>query len=81
MSFPLLPRLPTLSQIHLSADNVPLDRNVTSTTFTLKWNVMPHVGILAYGDEARTGELEVPKKVVPVIEEGARRPRPEKMWF
>lgn len=42
---------------------------------------MPHVGILAYGDEARTGELEVPKKVVPVLEEGARRPRPEKLYY
>lgn len=52
--------------------------NINSTTFILKWNVMPKVGILAYGDEAHTGSVEVPKKVVG---EDGQRIKPEKMWY
>ncbi|KAE8216781.1 hypothetical protein CF319_g276 [Tilletia indica] len=39
-------------------------QNITDVTFTLKWNAMPHVGALAYGDEARTGSIKVPAKSV-----------------
>lgn len=70
--------LPLITVIPLSPTPPP-SRNITGATFTLKWNVMPKVGILAYGDEAQTGSIEVPKKVLPV--EGEKRIKPEKMWF
>lgn len=51
----------------------PLSSDINATSFTLKWNTMPHVGALAYGDEARTGQLAVPKRI-----ESAE---PERLWF
>ncbi|KAK0546602.1 Signal peptidase complex subunit [Tilletia horrida] len=39
-------------------------KNITDVTFTLKWNAMPHVGALAYGDEARTGSIKVPARAL-----------------
>lgn len=55
-----------------------IKRNITSATFTLKWNVMPKVGILAYGDEAQTGSIEVPKKLLTA---DGQKIKPEKMWY
>jgi hypothetical protein len=40
---------------------------------------MPNVGLLAYGDEAQTGSIEVPKKLVAAV--GETRIKTEKMWF
>lgn len=57
---------------------IVLFRNITSATFTLKWNVMPKVGILAYGDEAQTGSIEVPKKLLTA---DGQKIKPEKMWY
>ncbi|MCO5596145.1 hypothetical protein L7F22_050205 [Adiantum nelumboides] len=37
--------------------------NVNGSTFTLKWNTMPKVGILAYGDEQRTNEYSIPARL------------------
>lgn len=55
-----------------------IQSNITSATFTLKWNVMPKVGILAYGDEAQTGSIEVPKKLLAA---DGQKTKPEKMWY
>lgn len=40
---------------------------------------MPNVGLLAYGDEAQTGSIDVPKKLLAA--EGSAKIKPEKMWF
>jgi hypothetical protein len=40
---------------------------------------MPKVGLLAYGDEAQTGSIDVPKKLLAA--QGEPRIKPEKMWF
>lgn len=37
--------------------------NISASAFTLKWNVMPHVGLLAYGDEQRTREYHLPARL------------------
>ncbi|KAL9938681.1 hypothetical protein V8E36_002400 [Tilletia maclaganii] len=39
-------------------------KNITDVEFVLKWNAMPHVGALAYGDEARTGSLKIPARAL-----------------
>lgn len=36
-------------------------RNVSSTAFSLKYNVMPYVGLLTYGEAARTSGYEMPE--------------------
>ena len=38
--------------------------NITKAEFVLKWNVMPYVGALAYGDEARTGPVSIPLRAI-----------------
>ncbi|UZJ51249.1 hypothetical protein CBS101457_000569 [Exobasidium rhododendri] len=53
--------------------------NITTATFFLKWNVMPKVGLLAYGDEAQTGSIDVPKKLLAAV--GEARIKTEKMWI
>lgn len=50
--------------------------NIQNATFTLKWNVMPHVGLLAYGDEATSGSMAVPKRVP-----GDKNSKPETIWY
>ncbi|PWN25313.1 signal peptidase 22 kDa subunit [Jaminaea rosea] len=35
---------------------------IDSANFTLHWNVMPHVGMLAYGHEATTGAIPIPAR-------------------
>ncbi|PWN18045.1 hypothetical protein BCV69DRAFT_285340 [Microstroma glucosiphilum] len=42
---------------------------IPSATFTLRWNIMPHVGLLAYGHEASTGSVQIPARVVELDEE------------
>lgn len=49
--------------------------NVNSTYFTLHWNVMPYVGVLAYGDELSTEPLPVPKRI-----EGESK-NEERVWY
>lgn len=36
-------------------------RNVSPAVFSLKYNVMPYVGLLTYGEAARTTGFEVPE--------------------
>ncbi|CAO1623310.1 unnamed protein product [Sympodiomycopsis kandeliae] len=39
--------------------------NVPSATFTLKYNIMPKVGLLAYGDETKSkGAIPIPKRII-----------------
>lgn len=56
-------------------------RNIPSgATFTLKWNTMPHVGLLAYGDEFITEPVPFE---LPNVEPGDAKGKivPEKMWY
>lgn len=41
-----------------------LSSNVTSAEFVLNWNVMPYVGVLAYGEQARTDSVAVPLRAI-----------------
>lgn len=41
-------------------DNI-VARNVSPAEFSLKYNVMPYVGLLTYGEAARTTEFEMPE--------------------
>ncbi|PWY99858.1 signal peptidase 22 kDa subunit [Testicularia cyperi] len=37
-------------------------KNIENATFVLKYNVMPKVGMLHYGDEHTTGSIAIPKR-------------------
>ncbi|KDN41429.1 signal peptidase 22 kDa subunit [Tilletiaria anomala UBC 951] len=45
--------------------------NITQAEFILKWNTMPYVGALAYGDQARTEPVPVPVRAIK--EEGTQK--------
>ena len=38
-----------------------VSRNVSPAIFSLKYNVMPYVGLLTYGEAARTTGFEMPE--------------------
>ncbi|CAO1624302.1 unnamed protein product [Parajaminaea phylloscopi] len=48
--------------------------DIASANFSLRWNVMPHVGLLAYGQEAQTGSLPIPVRIVGETQEVNRMP-------
>jgi signal peptidase complex subunit 3 len=52
------------------AANARKHRNIADATFVLKWNVMPYVGLLAYGDDASSGRIVLPRRSE--VEKGAK---------
>lgn len=44
--------------------NLHTTRHIPSARFTLKWNLMPKIGLLAYGNEATSGEIAIPQRVI-----------------